>query len=226
VLVIHVPRVETSGIVSLFHDRVDAGRLIGDLLHAAGLGGDEVVVLGLPRGGVPVASEVARRLGAPLDVIFVRKLGVPSEPELAMGALGEDGVRVVNEGVMASAALSGSDIGPIVRREQAELERRARRYREGRPRLNLQGRRAIIVDDGIATGSTARAACRVARAHGAARVVLAVPVAPKATVLALQDECDDLFSVASPESFSAVGEWYDDFSPTSDAEVVELLRNA
>jgi putative phosphoribosyl transferase len=226
VLVIHVPRVETSGIVSLFHDRVDAGRLIGDLLHAAGLGGDEVVVLGLPRGGVPVASEVARRLGAPLDVIFVRKLGVPSEPELAMGALGEDGVRVVNEGVMASAALSGSDIGPIVRREEAELERRARRYREGRPRLNLQGRRAIIVDDGIATGSTARAACRVARAHGAARVVLAVPVAPKATVLALQDECDDLFSVASPESFSAVGEWYDDFSPTSDAEVVELLRNA
>jgi putative phosphoribosyl transferase len=222
----HRPKGETSGVMSLFHDRVDAGRHLADLLHAAGQGGDEVVVLGLPRGGVPVASEVARRLGAPLDVIFVRKLGVPSEPELAMGALGEDGVRVVNEGVMASAALSFSDIGPIVRREEAELERRARRYREGRPRLNLQGRRAIIVDDGIATGSTARAACRVARAHGAARVVLAVPVAPKATVLALQDECDDLFSVASPESFSAVGEWYDDFSPTSDAEVVELLRNA
>jgi putative phosphoribosyl transferase len=212
--------------MSLFHDRVDAGRHLADLLHAAGLGGDEIVVLGLPRGGVPVASEVARRLGAPLDVIIVRKLGVPSEPELAMGALGEDGVRVVNEGVMGSAAPSGADIGAIVLREEAELVRRARRYREGRPRLNLQGRRAIIVDDGIATGSTARAACRVARAHGAGRVVLAVPVAPKATVRALQDECDDLFSVAKPESFSAVGEWYDDFSPTSDAEVEELLRNA
>jgi putative phosphoribosyl transferase len=224
--VIHAPKGETSGVVSLFQDRVDAGRPLADLLYAAGLGGDEVVVLGLPRGGVPVASEVARLLGTPLDVIIVRKLGVPSEPELAMGALGEDGVRVENEGVMESAALSGSDIGAIVRREEAELVRRARRYRKGRPRLDLQGRRVIIVDDGIATGSTARAACRVARAHGAARVVLAVPVAPKATVLALQDECDDIFSVASPESFYAVGEWYDDFSPTSDAEVVELLRNA
>jgi putative phosphoribosyl transferase len=224
--VIHAPKGETSGVVSLFQDRVDAGRPLADLLYAAGLGGDEVVVLGLPRGGVPVASEVARLLGTPLDVIIVRKLGVPSEPELAMGALGEDGVRVENEGVMESAALSGSDIGAIVRREEAELVRRARRYRKGRPRLDLQGRRAIIVDDGIATGSTARAACRVARAHGAARVVLAVPVAPKATVLALQDECDDIFSVASPESFYAVGEWYVDFSPTSDAEVVELLRNA
>jgi putative phosphoribosyl transferase len=224
--VIHAPKGETSGVVSLFQDRVDAGRPLADLLYAAGLGGDEVVVLGLPRGGVPVASEVARLLGTPLDVIIVRKLGVPSEPELAMGALGEDGVRVENEGVMESAALSGSDIGAIVRREEAKLVRRARRYRKGRPRLDLQGRRAIIVDDGIATGSTARAACRVARAHGAARVVLAVPVAPKATVLALQDECDDIFSVASPESFYAVGEWYDDFSPTSDAEVVELLRNA
>jgi putative phosphoribosyl transferase len=212
--------------MSLFHDRVNAGRLLADLLYAAGLGGDEVIVLGLPRGGVPVASEVARVLGAPLDVIIVRKLGVPSEPELAMGALGEDGVRVENEGVLESAALSGSDIGALVRREEVELVRRAKRYREGRPRLNVQGRCVIIVDDGIATGSTARAACRVARAHGAARVVLAVPVAPKATALALQDECDDVLSLACPESFFAVGEWYDDFSPTSDGEVVELLRNA
>jgi putative phosphoribosyl transferase len=222
----HGPKGETSIVMSLFRDRVDAGGSLADLLHAAGLGGEEVVVLGLPRGGVPVATEVARVLGAPLDVIIVRKLGVPSEPELAMGALGEDGVHVENEGVMESAALSGSDIGAIVRREEVELVRRARRYREGRPRLDLQGRCVIIVDDGIATGSTARAACRVARAHGAARVVLAVPVAPKATVLALQDECDDVVSLASPESFYAVGEWYDDFSPTSDAEVVQLLRNA
>jgi putative phosphoribosyl transferase len=225
-LVIHAPKGETSGGMSPFHDRVDAGRLLADLLHAAGPGGDEVVVLGLPRGGVPVASEVARVLGAPLDVIIVRKLGVPSEPELAMGALGEDGVRVENEGVMGSAALSGSDIEAIVKREEVALVRRSRRYREGRPRLDLQGRCVIIVDDGIATGSTARAACRVARAHGAARVVLAVPVAPKATVLALQDECDDIVTVARPENFFAVGEWYEDFSPTSDAEVVQLLRNA
>jgi putative phosphoribosyl transferase len=212
--------------MSLFHDRVDAGRRLADLLHVGGLEGDEVVVLGLPRGGVPVAAEVARVLGAPLDIIMVRKLGVPSEPELAMGALGEDGVRVDNDDVMAAAALSGSDIDAIARRERAELIRRAERYREGRPRLDLQGRYAVIVDDGIATGSTARAACRVARAHGAARVVLAVPVAPRGAVSALQAECDDVVAVASPEQFSAVGEWYDDFTPTSDTEVVRLLRSA
>jgi predicted phosphoribosyltransferase len=206
---------------------VDAGRRLGDLLlHAGGLEGGGVVVLGLPRGGVPVAAEVARVLGAPLDVIIVRKLGVPSEPELAMGALGEDGVRVDNEVVMASAALGRSDVEAVVRREKAELALRALRYREGRPRLDLQGRCAVIVDDGIATGSTARAACRVARAHGAVRVVLAVPVAPRETVSALQAECDDVVALASPEQFYAVGEWYDDFSPTADIDVVELLRNA
>ena len=211
----------------LFHDRVDAGRRLGDLLlHAVGLEGDGVVVLGLPRGGVPVAAEVARVLGAPLDVIIVRKLGVPSEPELAMGALGEDGIRVDNEVVMTSAALGHAAIEAVVRREKAELALRALRYREGRPRLDLQGRCAVVVDDGIATGSTARAACRVARAHGAERVVLAVPVAPRDTVAALQSECDDVVAVASPEQFYAVGEWYDDFSPTSDIDVVELLRNA
>lgn len=212
---------------SLFHDRVDAGRRLAYLLlDVGGLDGGGVVVLGLPRGGVPVAAEVARVLGAPLDVIIVRKLGVPSEPELAMGALGEDGVRVNNEGVMASAALGRSHIEAIVRRARAELALRALRYREGRPRLDLQGRCAVIVDDGIATGSTARAACRVARAHAAARVVLAVPVAPRETVSALQAECDDVVALASPEQFYAVGEWYDDFSPTSDIDVVELLRNA
>jgi len=214
-------------VTSLFHDRVDAGRRLAYLLlDVGGLDGGGVVVLGLPRGGVPVAAEVARVLGAPLDVIIVRKLGVPSEPELAMGALGEDGVRVNNEGVMASAALGRSHIEAIVRRARAELALRALRYREGRPRLDLQGRCAVIVDDGIATGSTARAACRVARAHAAARVVLAVPVAPRETVSALQAECDDVVALASPEQFYAVGEWYDDFSPTSDIDVVELLRNA
>jgi putative phosphoribosyl transferase len=213
--------------MSLFGDRVDAGRRLADrLLDVGGLEGDGVLVLGLPRGGVPVAAEVGRILGAPLDVIIVRKLGVPSEPELAMGALGEDGVRVDNDVVMASAALGGSEVAAIVQRERAEVVLRALRYREGRPRRDWQGRCAVIVDDGIATGSTARAACRVARAHGAARVVLAVPVAPRGAIAALQAECDDMVTVVSPEHFYAVGEWYDDFSPTSDIEVVELLRNA
>jgi putative phosphoribosyl transferase len=211
----------------MFHDRMDAGLRLADLLlHEPGLGGDGAVVLGLPRGGVPVAVEVGKALGTPLDVIMVRKLGVPSEPELAMGALGEDGVRVENEDVMASTALGASDIEAIVRRERAELIRRARRYRQGRPRLDLRGRCAIIVDDGIATGSTARAACRVARSHGAAQIVLAVPVAPNAAVSALLEACDEVVCVVRPERFFAVGEWYDDFSPTSDAEVVELLRSA
>jgi putative phosphoribosyl transferase len=161
-----------------------------------------------------------------LDAIMVRKLGTPSEPELAWGALGEDGVLVQNEGVMSSTDLGASDIEEIVRREEAELIRRARLYREGRPRLDLFGRCAVIVDDGIATGSTARAACRVAKAHGAARVVLAVPVVPRAAASALGEECDAVLSVATPDRFYAVGEWYDDFTPTSDAEVVELLRAA
>ena len=221
------PKGKTSGVMSLFHYRVDAGRLLADvLLHTPGLGGDGVVVLGLPRGGVPVAAEVGGALGAPLDVIIVRKLGAPSAPELAMGALGEDGVRVENEAVMASIALGGAAMEAIVRREGAELIRRARHYRQGRPRLDLHGCCAIIVDDGVATGSTARAACGVARAHGAAQIVLAVPVAPAVEVSALRDTCDDVVCVARPDRFYAVGEWYDDFSPTSDSEVVDLLRSA
>ncbi len=207
----------------MFRDRVDAGRHLAEVVLGAGIGGDEVVVLGLPRGGVPVADGVRRALGAPLDVIVVRKLGVPFQPELAMGAIGEDGVRVVNESVMESVALDALDIDAIEQRERIELERRARRYRGDRPRLDLLGRCVVIVDDGIATGSSARAACRVARAQGASRLVLAVPVAPKAAVSALRDVCDDMLCVTAPEPFYAVGEWYGDFSPTSDDEVVELL---
>jgi putative phosphoribosyl transferase len=213
------------GMASLFVDRVDAGRQLADLvLAAAGLGGDGVVVLGLPRGGVPVAAEVGRKIGAPLDVIVVRKLGVPSQPELALGAIGEDGIRVDNDGVAGSAALSAVDVEAIAERERAELTRRAGRYREDHPRLDLRGRCAVIVDDGIATGSTARAACQVARAHGVARLVVAVPVAPATTVSALRDVCDDVLCLATPQHFFAVGEWYEDFSPTSDDEVVALLR--
>ena len=160
----------------LFVDRVDAGRrLARKLEHLRGAG---VVVVGLPRGGVPVALEVAEALDAPLDVILVRKLGVPLQPELGMGAIGEDGVRVINHAVISIAGVSESEIADVERRERTELARRAERFRRGRPRIPLEGRTVVVVDDGIATGSTARAACQVARAEGADRVILAVPVAP------------------------------------------------
>jgi putative phosphoribosyl transferase len=157
-----------------FVDRADAGRRLAARLRH--LQGTDVVVLGLPRGGVPVAAEVARVLGAPFDVIIVRKLGVPSRPELAMGAVGEDGVLVVNERVVRAVPVGEVAFVGVERREREEVRRRARQFRGDRPRLPLAGRTALVVDDGIATGSTARAACRVARAHGAARLVLAAPV--------------------------------------------------
>ncbi|MGO8824000.1 MAG: phosphoribosyltransferase family protein [Acidimicrobiales bacterium] len=209
-----------------FRDRVDAGRHLAKVVQRADIGGSDVVVLGLPRGGVPVAFEVAQALGAPLDVIVVRKLGVPFQPELAMGAIGEGGVRVVNEEVVRSSGLGIDDIEAVERRERVELERRARQYRGDRPRLSLRDRCAVVVDDGVATGSTARAACQVARAHGAARIVLAAPVASRLAVLALRDVCDEVLCVDVPESFYAVGEWYRDFSQTTDEQVVELLQLA
>ncbi len=209
-----------------FRDRVDAGRHLAEVVRAAGIGEANTVVLGLPRGGVPVAFEVARTIGAPLDVIVVRKLGVPFQPELAMGAIGEGGVRVENEEVMRSCGLDALDVEMVERRERAELDRRAREYRGERPAVDLRGRCAVIVDDGIATGSTARAACQVARAHGAARVVLAVPVASRGAVTELRQVCDEMLCVEVPDPFYAVGEWYRDFAQTTDDQVVELLRLA
>jgi putative phosphoribosyl transferase len=207
-----------------FRDRREAGRHLAEVIRRAGTGTGDVVVLGLPRGGVPVAFEVARGLDAPLDVIVVRKLGVPFQPELAMGAIGEGDVLVVNQDVLQSSALDAFDIDAVASRERAELDRRARQYRGGRPHLDLEGRRAIIVDDGIATGSTMRAACQVARALGAVRIVIAVPVASRQAVASLRDVCDEMLCVEVPEPFYAVGEWYRDFSQTSDDEVVALLR--
>ena len=209
-----------------FRDRRDAGRRLAEMVRHADLGGGAVAVLGLPRGGVPVAFEIARALRAPLDVIVVRKLGVPFQPELAMGAIGEEGVRVENWDVLQSTALTSSDLDAAEARERTELRRRAEQYREGRPRLDLRGRCAIIVDDGIATGSTMRAACQVARVLGAARIVAAVPVASRQAVAALCDVCDEVLSVEVPEQFYAVGEWYRDFSQASDDQVVDLLRLA
>jgi putative phosphoribosyl transferase len=187
---------------------------------------DDVVVLGLPRGGVPVAFEVARKLGAPLDVIVVRKLGVPFQPELGMGAIGEDGVCIVNREVLCGARIGEGELIAVERRERAELERLVHRFRGDRPRVSLVGRVAVLVDDGIATGSTARAACQVARAQGAARVVLAVPVAPSSSIATLADFADEVVCLEAPQYFHAVGEWYDDFSQTSDKRVVDLLELA
>ncbi len=209
----------------MFRDRVDAGRQLAEQLKRR-LGGEDVVVLGLPRGGVPVAFEVARELDAPLDVIVVRKLGVPYQPELGMGAIGEDGVRVLNHEVLATARISEKEVATVERSERAELERRAARFRGDRPRLSLVGRTAVVVDDGIATGSTARAACQVARAHGAARVILAVPVAPRSSLASFADAADELVCLETPDPFFAVGQFYRNFSQTSDEEVVSLLERA
>lgn len=204
-----------------FRDRREAGQRLAERLSA--LRGSRPLVLGLPRGGVPVAFEVARAMDAPLDVLVVRKIGVPFQPELGMGAVGEDGVRVLNPAVLREAGVTDTQLAQVEARERAEVEQRAARLRGGRPAAPLTGRTVIIVDDGLATGGTARAAIRVARARGAERVVLAVPVAPPDTVAALAGEADDVISVETPEPFFAIGGWYADFTPTSEQEVVDLL---
>jgi putative phosphoribosyl transferase len=207
-----------------FTDRVAAGRLLAEA--AAHLRGADVVVLGLPRGGMPVAFEVARSLDAPLDVIVVRKVGVPWQPELAMGAVGENGACTVNEGVVRRARIDPAGLAAAQAHARVEVERRVRSLRGGRPGISLRGRTAVIVDDGVATGSTARAACQVARAHGAARIVLAVPVAPPDTVAGLSEVADEVICLHQPRWFPSVGQFYDDFTPTTDDEVVHLLREA
>ncbi|KJS62766.1 phosphoribosyltransferase family protein [Streptomyces rubellomurinus] len=210
-----------------FTDRTDAGRrLAARLAGLAGLGGPGTVVVALPRGGVPVAAEVAAALGAPLDLCVIRKLGVPYQPELGMGAIGEGGVRVLNESVMRVAGVTDGQLAEVERRERAELARRARRYRGDRPPVELRGRTVVVVDDGIATGSTARAACLIVRARGAARVVLAVPVAPGDWTDRLTGVADELVCVGTPSPFFAIGEFYDDFTQTEDEEVLRLLAAA
>jgi len=205
----------------LFKDRVDAGQqLAGRLQHLAG---SDLVVLGLPRGGVPVAAEVAQFLGAPLDIIIVRKLGAPFQPEFALGALGEEGVRVMNPEALGYAVATPDELSATEQRERQEIARRALRFRRGRERRALDGRVAVIVDDGIATGSTARAACQVARALGAEHVVLAVPVAPEGWEARIGDDADEMISVATPSWFFAIGQFYEDFAQTSDAEVAACL---
>ena len=207
-----------------FRNRTEAGRALARRLES--LRGDDIVVLGLPRGGVPVAFEVSSHLEAPLDVIVVRKVGVPGQPELAMGAIGEDGVRVVNDQVVAAVGVTDAEFARVEDRERKELERRAERYRGHAMRTPLDRRTAVIVDDGIATGSTARAACQVARAHGATRVVLAVPVAAPESVVALSAVADEVICVEAPAWLQSVGQWYDDFTQVDDDTVVDLLDRA
>jgi putative phosphoribosyl transferase len=208
----------------IFENRVQAGRALAARLEH--LRGQDVVVLGLPRGGVPVAYEVAKELHLPLDVIVVRKLGVPSQPELAMGAVGEGGVVVVNEEVSRMIRINRDDFDRVEAHERKEVERRAKSFRGNRLGVSLQGRIALVIDDGIATGSTAQAACKVARASGAVKVILAVPVGASDSLRLLEKAADEIVCLYIPEMLYAVGEWYEDFSPTSDEEVVELLRDA
>ena len=208
--------------VGAFADRADAGRRLAARLHH--LGPARPVVLGLPRGGVPVAAEVARVLAAPLDVVLVRKLGVPGRPELAVGAVGEGGVRVVNEEVRRAAHVDAHTLATLESHGRDVLDRQtAEGGRRGRRPVPLEGRCVLIVDDGIATGSTAAAACAVVRARGACRVVLAAPVAPSRSLARLSSVADELDAVHVPEDFLAIGQWYRDFSQTTEALVWALL---
>jgi len=206
----------------LFTDRADAGRQLAAKLERYA-GRDDVVVLALPRGGVPVGYEVARALGAPLDVFLVRKLGVPGHEELAMGAIASGGVRVLNESVVRQLGIPQRAIDTVAAEEQRELERREREYRDDRPPPAIRGKVVILVDDGLATGSTMRAAVAAVRKLGPARVVVAVPVGAADTCDLLGEEADEAVCAREPEPFYAVGVWYENFSQTTDEEVRELL---
>jgi putative phosphoribosyl transferase len=208
-----------------FRDRSDAGqRLAGKLMEYAHQ--PDLLVLALPRGGVPVAYEVARALDAPLDVFLVRKLGVPGHEELAMGAIATGGVRVLNREVVNMLRIPPPVIDAVAAKEQQELERRERAYRGDRPEPDVRGRTVILVDDGLATGSTMRAAAEALREEGAERLIVAVPVAPPETCGAFQSEVDEIICAITPEPFYGVGMWYEDFTQTTDEEVRDLLARA
>jgi len=209
----------------MFHDRTDAGRHLADKLrHLTGRG--NVVVLALPRGGVPIGYEVARALGAPLDIFLVRKLGVPGHEELAMGAIASGGVRVVNRSVVRQLDLSDDVIDAVAAEEGRELLRREEAYRDGRPAPDLRGKVVILVDDGLATGSTMRAAVAAVRQFNPTRVIVAVPVGPSETCAEFRRIADEVVCAEEPEPFYAVGSWYADFSQTTDEEVRDLLARA
>lgn len=208
-----------------FEDRRDAGRRLARRLHDLA-GRDDVVILALPRGGVPVAFEVASALGLPLDVVVVRKLGLPRHPELAMGAIASGGALALNRDVIAAWNVSQAGVDAVRREEQRELERRESLYRGARPPLQLAGRTAVVVDDGIATGATLRAAVAAVRAAGPARIVVAVPVAPPDARAGVEAMADAYVCLLEPDDFQAVGQYYVDFGQTGDDEVRSLLARA
>ena len=205
-------------------NRAHAGKKLADLLDH--LRDVPSVVLGLPRGGVPVGFEVARELSAPLEVLLVRKLGVPFQPELAMGAIGEGGIRIVDEDRVKRLGIRPGQIDRVERRERKEMARQAELFRAGRKPVDLTGKTAVIVDDGIATGSTALAACPIARRLGADRIIMATPVAPRDAPTIFHQAADEFVAVSTPRRFAAIGLFYADFRPTPDSQVIELLERA
>jgi putative phosphoribosyl transferase len=208
-----------------FQDRADAGRQLAEQLLEHG-GRDDVIVLALPRGGVPVGFEVAHRLKVPLDVFVVRKLGVPGHEELAMGAIASGGVRVLNEDVLYVIPDAQAIVEMVTATERAELERRERNYRDNRPAPDVKGKTVILVDDGLATGATMRAAAAALRQQGAAKIIIAVPVGAPSTCHEIRNAADDVICLISPGSFIGVGQYYEGFSQTSDEEVRDLLVQA
>jgi putative phosphoribosyl transferase len=208
----------------MFRDRIDAGKRLATLVDE--LRGPATVVLGIPRGGVIVAREVAAALEAPLDVVVVRKLGSARHPEYAVGAIGEDGVRIIDSESLRVMGIGPAELAEVEERERVELARRTARFRSGKPRIDLTGKRAIIVDDGVATGASAIAACRATRLLGAAEVVIAVPVAPPDWVERMGDEADLFVAAETPTPFFAVGQWYENFEQTTDDEVIACLAAA
>jgi putative phosphoribosyl transferase len=208
-----------------FPNRIEAGRILAEKLEKYA-DRDDVIVLGLPRGGVPVAKEVAKRLRAPLDVFIVRKLGVPGFEELAAGAIASGGVRVLNEDVMRAIPHADQAIEAVTVRETTELQRREQMYREGLPAPQLRDRVAILVDDGLATGATMRAAVKALRQRGVAKIVVAVPVGPPDTCHEIEEQADETICLSTPEFFQAVGQYYEDFSQTTDEDVREVLGRA
>jgi predicted phosphoribosyltransferase len=208
-----------------FADRTEAGRLLAEKLGEYA-DRDDVIILGLPRGGVPVAYEVAKRLRAPLDVFVVRKLGVPGFEELAAGAIASGGVRVLNEDVVRAIPHAEEAIEAVTTRETAELERREQLYRAGGPAPELRDRVVILIDDGLATGATMRAAVKALRQSGAAKIIVAVPVGPPDTCREIEEQADETICLSTPAFFQAVGQYYEDFSQTSDEDVRELLARA
>jgi putative phosphoribosyl transferase len=209
----------------IFRDRAEAGRLLAAKLREYGNRSD-VVVLALPRGGVPVAFEVARALNAPLDVFVVRKLGVPGHEELAMGAIASDGVRVLNQDVLRALGISRGVVDLVAKREQRELLRREREYRDGRAPVDIRNRTVILVDDGLATGSSMRVAATALKQKDPAEIIAAVPVGARETCAEFESEVDKVVCATTPEPFRAVGEWYRNFSQTSDEEVRDFLSEA